>query len=242
MVNVAICDDNKAFLDLLCRMADELLTECMVTHRISDYLSGTVFLEHHRKNPFDVVFLDIVMPDMGGFEVAKEIRRISEKTYIIFVTTESNLVYDSFDFRPFNFIPKESPELLESKFSRVVNMLAKHLSASKPICLEMSFGEKKFVAPSAIIYVQSKANYLNYILENGEYLHIRGKIDNALSILSPQLFMRIHNRNIINMAHIKRIDYPNGEVIMDNGQQISISRTYKKEFDDVYTKYLRDYN
>lgn len=242
MVNVAVCDDNKAFLDVLCRMTDGKLRECGVAHIISDYLSGKVFLEHHRKEPFDVVFLDIVMPDTDGFEVAKEIRKISEKTYIIFVTTESNLVYDSLDFRPFNFIPKDSPELLEAKFSRVVNMLARHLSACKPICLEMAFGERRFVEPSSIIYVQSKANYLDYILSTGDTLHIRGKIDDALSVLSPQLFNRIHNRNIINMSHIKRVDYPNGEVIMDNGHEISISRTYKRDFDDAYTKYLRDFN
>lgn len=242
MIKVAVCDDNKVFLDVLCRMAKRRLTKCNISYQIRDYLSGSVFLEHHKKEPFDVVLLDIVMPDMDGFQVAKEIRRISEKTYIIFITTENNLVYDSLDFRPFNFIPKDPPELLEAKFSRVINMLAKHLSASKPILIEMSFGENRYVEPSNIVCVQSKANYLNYILASGEYLHVRGKIDDALSNLSSQLFIRIHNRNIINMAHIKRIDYPNGEVIMDNGQEISISRTYKKEFDDVYTKYLRDFN
>lgn len=242
MVTVAICDDNKVFLDVLCRMTDEKLRECGVAHKISDYLSGKVFLEHHRIDPFDVVFLDIVMPDPNGFDVAKKIREISEKTYIIFVTTESNLVYDSFDFRPFNFIPKDSQELLEAKLSRVINMLAKHLSACNPICLEMAFGEKRFVEPSSIISVQSKANYLDYILSTGETIHIRGKIDDALSVLSPQIFSRIHNRNVINMSHIKRVDYPNGEVIMDNGHEISISRVYKKDFDEVYTRYLRDFN
>ena len=40
MVNVAVCDDNKAFLDVLCRMTDEKLRECGVAHIISDYLSG----------------------------------------------------------------------------------------------------------------------------------------------------------------------------------------------------------
>lgn len=124
MVNVAICDDNKVFLNVLCRMIDEELKQCGVAHKISEYLSSKVFLEHHSIERFDVVFLDIVMPGLNGFDVAKDIRKISEKTYIIFVTTESNLVYDSFDFRPFNFISKESQELLEAKLSRVINMLA----------------------------------------------------------------------------------------------------------------------
>lgn len=242
MIKVAVCDDNKVFLDVLKRMANRRLTECNVTHQITDYLNGAVFLEHHKKEPFDVVFLDIIMPDMDGFEVAKEIRRISEKTYIIFVTTESSLVYDSFDFRPFYFIPKGSSELLNVKLLQVIDKLGAHLSANKTICLEMSYGEKKYVEPARIVSVQSKANYLDYCLSNCERLHVRGKMEDAEKILSPNLFVRIHNRNIVNMAHIKMVDYPNSMVIMSDGQEISISRSYKKEFDDIYTKFLRDFS
>ena len=242
MIRVAVCDDNKVFLDVLCRMADSGLEKCNVAHQICDYLSGTVFLDHHRKEPLDVVFLDIVMPELDGFEVAKEIRMISEKTYIIFVTSESSLVYDSFDFRPFNFVTKGSPELLETRFLRVVDKLAAHLSANKAICLNMAFGEKKYVEPIKIVSIQSKANYLDYILIGSEQIHVRGKLDDSLNILSPRLFVRVHNRNIINMAQIKMVDYPNSEIIMKDGQKISISRTYKMGFDEVYTKYLRDFS
>lgn len=241
MVKVAICDDNKVFLDMLCRMVGEKLEVCNVSHKISDYMSGTVFLEHHRKEPFDIVFLDIIMPDMDGFKVAREIRKISEKTYIIFVTTERSLVYDVFDFEPFDFVPKDSIELLETKLTHVINRLSEHLSAYMKICLDVAFGEKKYIEPCEIIWVQSHGNYVDYILVSGEQLHIRGTIESVLKILSPRLFVRIHNRNIVNMSHIAKIDYPNNEVIMRAGQRISISRKYKSEFDAMYTKFNRDF-
>ena len=106
----------------------------------------------------------------------------------------------------------------------------------------MSYGEKKYVEPARIVSVQSKANYLDYCLSNCERLHVRGKMEDAEKILSPNLFVRIHNRNIVNMAHIKMVDYPNSMVIMSDGQEISISRSYKKEFDDIYTRFLRDFS
>lgn len=241
MVRVAVCDDNKVFLEMLVRMVKKKLEEYNVANRITDYMSGTVFWEHHKKEPFDIVFLDIIMPDMDGFEVAKEIRKISEKTYIIFVTTERSLVYDVFDFEAFDFVPKDSFELLEGKLNRVINRLSEHLSAYMKICLDISLGENKVIEPCEIVWVQSKGNYVDYVLITGEKLHIRGTIDSVLKILSPRLFVRIHNRNIVNMMHIIRIDYPNNEVIMRDSQRISISRKYKNELDMMYIKFNKDF-
>ena len=48
-----MCDDNKVFLEMLVRMVKEKLEEYNVANRITDYMSGTVFLEHHKKEPFD---------------------------------------------------------------------------------------------------------------------------------------------------------------------------------------------
>ena len=242
MINIALCDDNKAFLSILSEMVKRCLSEYNIKYNISDYLSGKVFLEHHKKTPFDVVFLDILLPDSGGFEIAKEIKAVSPGTHIIFVTTESSLVYDSFDFRPFYFVPKDSIELLYPKLHHVIKLLISHLSAHTPICIEMPYGEKKYVEPVKIISVQSKANYLYYSMIGADRLCVRGTMDSAMKDLSADFFVRIHNRNIVNMANIRKVDYPNNRVIMCDGREISISRTYKKEFDDIYTKYLRDYS
>jgi len=65
---------------------------------IECFSSAEEFLGKHAETPFDIVFLDIVMPEINGFEAARLIRKISPKTYIIFITMESSLVYDSFDF------------------------------------------------------------------------------------------------------------------------------------------------
>ena len=241
MMKVAICDDNKVFLDMLCRMVGEKFDELSIAYKTTAYMSGAVFLEHHKKEPFDIVFLDIIMPDMDGFEVAKEIRKISEKTYIIFVTTERSLVYDVFDFGTFDFIPKDSFDLLEAKLTRVINRLSEHLSAYMKICLDISFGEKRYIEPCEILWVQSRGNYVDYYLTTKEKLHIRGTLESTLKTLSPRLFVRIHNRNIVNMSHIMRIDYPNNEVIMRDGKGISISRRYKNELDETYTKFNKDF-
>lgn len=241
MLKIAVCDDDQIMLDFVSKNADNLLAQNGIKHTMARFLSGAEFLKTHKANPFDVVFLDIIMPETGGFDIAKEMRGLFQKTYIIFVTTESSLVYESFDFQPFYFIPKGSPEILAERLSHVVKRLAVHLSANKRIILKASYGDEYSIDPMSIISAESSTKYVSYCFTNRPPLKIRQKLDEAQTVLNPYLFARIHNRFIINMQHIKRIDYPNLEVIMNDERTLNISRSYKKELERLYDIYLRNF-
>ena len=209
--------------------------------RKTRFLSGTEFLKAHKADPFDVVFLDIIMPEAGGFDIAKEMRGLFQKTYIIFVTTESSLVYESFDFQPFYFIPKGSPKILAERLSHVVKRPAIHLSANKKIILKAPYGDEYSIDPLSIISAESSTKYVSYCFTNRPPLRIKQKLDEAQTVLNSYLFVRIHNRFIVNMKHIKRIDYPNLEVTLNDERTLNISRSYKKELEKLYDIYLRNF-
>lgn len=240
-MRVAICDDNNVMLDFLVRQISECLDTHTLKHEMSRFECGKDFVEQHEKTPFDIVFLDIKMPDMDGFTVAKKIRSLSENTYIIFITTEDNLVYDSFDFRPFNFIPKGNNEVLKIKLDNVICKLAEHIRVNRPICLTMAFGEKKYVSPSEIIYILSKSNYVDFICKT-EIIHIRGKINNIIDLLPQKYFTRIHNRCVVNLKHLCRIDNTRFKALLDNGIELDISRAYKAIVIEKYNVFLRDFS
>lgn len=241
MIKVAVCDDEPTMLDYLCENISAEFKRQGMKICLNKYLSGELFLNAHKSEPFDVVFLDIVMQNMNGFDVAKEMRGIFQKTYIIFVTTESSLVYESFDFQPFYFIPKGSPKILAERLSHVVKRLAVHLSANKKIILKAPYGDEYSVDPLTIISVESSTKYVSYCFTNRPPLKIRQKLDEAQAALNPYLFARIHNRYIVNMKHIKRIDYPNLEVTMNDERTFNISRSYKKELEKLYDIYLKNF-
>ncbi len=242
MVRVAVCDDDNSYLYILEKMITDKLTENNIEHDITSYLSETVFLEHHKLEPYNVVFLDIVMPHMNGFEIAGEIKKLSDKTYVIFVTTENELVYDSFDYQPFGFICKSDIGLLEKRLVHVIERLSTTLSLDNPIKVSMAYGDLKYVKPVDILYVQSNRNYLDYMLFDNQTIHVRGKLDNVMTVLSDKMFIRIHNRNIVNMINIYKVDYPNNLIIMKNGTALSLSRQYKKAFEGTYARFLRNFN
>lgn len=242
MMYIAICDDNKPMLDFLNNKIDDLLAENELLHEIKTFSSGQDFLESHRSRPFDVVFLDIVMPELNGFDVAKQVRKISGDTYIIFITTESSLVYDSFDFQPFYFIPKSKLKITEEKLKYVVNKLSMHMAATEKIMISGAYENKRFVSPSEILYIKSSVNNVEYHLVGGTTQMIRGRLDDVSKSLNSYIFARTHNRYIVNMSHIDMADYPNMEVRLDNGEFIGISRGYKKDFEEAYLRYTRNFS
>ena len=158
---------------------------------------------------------------------------------IIFITTEDDLVYDSFDFQPFAFIPKTPPELMKSRLSRTVDNLLAACNAVRKICIELPYNDKIYLRPDELIYVNSEKNNLIYhTKENGDII-TRAKIQDAEEILPSEIFVRIHNRIIVNMSHITNLEYTHASLTVTGGEELGISRTRKTEFEAAYDDYLR---
>ena len=242
MIRTAICDDNEPMLDFLNNKIAEIFEENEMHCEISTFHSGNDFLESHTQRPFDVVFLDIVMPDISGFEAAKKLRVISRDTYIIFVTTESDLVYDSFDFQPFHFIPKSKPTVTENKLREVIKRLALHISANEKVVIAGAYDTHKIVSPNEILYIKSSLNNVEYHFSDGTKFTVRGKLDDIQNDLNAYIFARTHNRYIVNMNYVDMVDYPNMEIRLLGGETIVISRSCKKEFDEAYVRFRRNFS
>lgn len=242
MVSIAICDDNKAMLDYLVEVVKELFLENNISFKINSFTSGVKFLKTHEIEPYDVVFMDIIMPEMNGFEVAKKIRTIASNTFIIFITTENSLVYESFDFQPFYFIPKEKPQVLEDRLKHVIEKLTISIAANEKVLINGSGESERYISPNDILYIKSSSNQIIFHLTNGNTILIRKKLADLYETLNKYIFARTHNRIVVNMKHIERVDYSNMEILLDNNEIVKISRSYKDYFKNVYIRFTRTFS
>lgn len=173
MVQIALCDDNGAFLSKMGKQVEYAFLSQKIECKIKCFLSGRKLLIENKVNPFDVLFLDIDMPEVSGFDLAKELKTVNPNCYIIFVTAHSEMVYDSFYFQPLNFITKTDGELFEQKLKTVVNQLVNNMNQQKIIVLENKDLGRKAIYLKDILFIESEKHYSIY--------HIN-RIDNCVTV------------------------------------------------------------
>ena len=127
-MRIAVCDDNKVTLDFLCEEIGREFSKTKADFSLDVFENGADFLSQHEKTPFDIVFLDIDMPTINGFEIAERINK-NNSSLIVFVTSHDELVYSSFKFQPFRFIRKnhitaELPETVKASAEKYIQRTA----------------------------------------------------------------------------------------------------------------------
>ncbi len=223
MIRAAICDDEANFLDHIHERITEEFRNRGAEFGVDVFSSGEKFLEAHREHPYDVVFLDIDMPQTGGFEVAERINTLS--TLIVFVTSHDELVYSSFKFQPFRFIRKsyldqELPEIIDA----VISEIAKR-AAEKKFTLRAKNGDV-VIDLRSLEYIEIYGHWLLVHVKDGEPLECYGSLSDLEKELLRYDFVRTHKSYLVNCACIYSIE--KNQVILDDKTAIPLSR-YKSE-------------
>lgn len=88
IINIAICDDEQESLDWILKELYKSANNLNVTIETYPYTDGNkvVDLIYNNKENFDILFLDIDMPNISGLEVAKELRKKESDIILIFIT------------------------------------------------------------------------------------------------------------------------------------------------------------
>lgn len=107
MIRIAVCDDEVIFVRCLRDMVEALFEKQGMEFQCFVYTSAPELIRAHRKEEFQLLFLDIDMPEMSGMELAAEIRAMNSAAALIFVSSHSDFVFESFQFQPFRFLRKE---------------------------------------------------------------------------------------------------------------------------------------
>ncbi len=233
MIRIAVVDDDKNALYISSTLLKETFEKRQVEYELSSFTSPSAFLATAKEKPFDLIVLDIDMPEENGIDLAKDFRKKQFETTIIFLSQMENLVFDCFEARPFGFIRKDK---LFEDFERVMSLYFDKIASKGNDSNKLLFRVNSALISinlDSIIYIEAKKNYQSAYLKDGAEAEIRSSMNELEEKLRSHKFIRIHKGFIVNIEYIRRFEGRN--VIMTNGASLPISREKKN---DVVAEYL----
>ncbi len=243
MLHISICDDSIEFIRVFENQLKSLCKKHFLNqfeYEICDvFNSAEGVLDYLNKGKIDVLFLDIDMPGMNGFELAKRLALINPDIMIIFVSAHDHYVFEVFEFFPFaylrkNKITEELPAILDRIGKRVYEK-------SVMISLDTTEGTAT-INVYDVSYIKAQKNYYSVETERGKSYTCRGTLSQAEKIWSEYDFYRIHSAYIVNMEHIQSI-CDNQIIIGLNKEKLPIAQRRLASFRKAYSEFtLRKFN
>jgi len=193
-----------------------------------------------------LVFLDIQMRGESGFDLLDKTGPVDFG--IIFTTAHSEFAVKAFRYSAMDYLMKpldaEEFRIAVEKALQKIKSLQPHPPEQIEFLKQIKFDHKipdKLTVPTAegflfvgindILYCHAISNYTEFHLANKQKLLSSYTLGYYNELLAEQNFFRIHRSYLVNLAHIKMYKRSDGGVvIMDNGEEIEVSRSNKEAF------------
>lgn len=232
MKKVAVIDDEAASRTLIKQYLSEYPTLIVV----GEANNGVDAIKIINEFKPDLIFLDIQMPGLTGFEILPHLEEIPQ---IIFSTAYDKYALQAFEVHAVDYLLKPyTRERFKHAVQRIrsdeqpnpVLPLAESLinKSHYPERILVQIGQKLInIAVTDIVWIEADGDYARLITLNGKYLSNYG-ISILETKLNPNSFIRVHRSSLINLKYIKEVQkYPsNYDVIMQNNDVVRVSRGY----------------
>ena len=229
MLRIAICDDMPECLTEIkqCIQNWPNKPDGLSVEAFSD---ADALIAAHNRNPFEIIFLDVVMPLLGGIEAAGEIRQQDKTVKIVFLTSSPEFAVDSYRVKADNY-------LLKPLDGKAIHQCLDELTAelqknAKKILVRDRYAVHR-VALQDIEFIESDNKYIHFVLTDGMTLTSAEPLyiyENKLPLADG--FFKCSRGYIVNLYKID--SFTTKEIRMSSGYRIPISRSYQKEFEAAY--------
>lgn len=251
-IKALIVDDEPIARDRVRRM----LREESDIEIVGESGNGKEAVTFINENKPDLVFLDIQMPEMTGFEALQEINP-NKTPAIIFVTAYDQYAIQAFDVHAIDYLLKpfnrerfkraieRAREQVEKATTgkidqRLASLLADLTNSKKYLerLVVKSVGRVFFLRTDEVDWIEAAGNYAK--LHVGREGHLIRETMNGLEAkLNPDKFLRIHRSTLVNIDRIKELnplfsgDYT---VMLKNGTELTLSRNYRDRLLELFEK------
>jgi len=230
-MNILICDDihEEALKLEKAIKAAGFEGDCSIFNRGRDVIA---FIQEGAK--IDVCFLDILMPDMKGTELARKIRAAQYKGEIVFLTTTNEYAAESYEVKAHSYLIKPPNAYAVSK---VLNDITEAQRARDTAGIPITTRNMtRFLCFYEISHVEVKEKTVYFRLVDGTEIAVYSRLNDFLpQLMADGRFAQCHRSYVVNMDYISYIQ--GREVFLRCGRKAPISKHYS-EFDKQYLNWI----
>lgn len=233
MLSIAVCDDMPIECAELAERIEDILDKFGTEFSLKRFFDGQDLLKGVES--FDIVFLDIKMPEISGMELAKQMRNNGQESIIVFVTSAEEYVYEAYDVEAFNFLIKP---VNEEKLKNVLKKAVVKVTTCKNDDFLIIFSEHqiKKILLRDILYIESVGRTVKIRCNSG-VLETYKQIGDLEQTLSDKHFFRCHKSFLLNLEYVSRFD--KAEIVMENGDTVYLARKRAKIFQKEIISYMK---
>jgi two-component system LytT family response regulator len=239
MLNAIIIDDEPYCCEILAAMLESDCSDVTVVNISNNGLDGLLAIRQHSPH---LVFLDVEMPKMNGFEMLEQLPSVN--FHLIFTTSYDQYALKAFRFSAVDYLLKpidrhELQKAVQKVIQRSLPPLPQQLeilmqrihhngSSVNKIALPTMDG-LQMVLIADIISCESDDNYTVFLLKNKKKVVVSSTLKEVEEILEEHHFIRVHRSYLVNLNEIEK--YQKGEggyLVMSDGSTVDVSRNKKE--------------
>jgi two-component system LytT family response regulator len=234
MLRIIIIDDEPIGVNALKVLIERLGLDVLIVATTSDPEKGIELIESYRP---DIIFLDVNMPKLNGFELLDKLHFRDFK--LVFTTAHQEYAIKAIRNKAFDYLLKPiDSEDLKICLESIIAAKPQNLSNNKARSfIEFSVNDGIVILKqNQIIRLEASGSYTVIYLKD-EIKHTASRnLKYFESLLDPAIFFRCHLSNIINLNEMTKLISSNGYfALMSDQSQPEVGKKQK----DVLLQKLR---
>ena len=223
MEKIAVVEDNDAMRAQLCGFIAQYAQESGHQLDVTAFSDGAQLVEPYRPG-FDIIFLDIEMPELGGMDAAERIRTVDPDVVLVFVTNMAQYAIRGYEVDALDFVLKPvNYYQFSTKLARALQRVQRRKGGQ--IALQTA-GGVQLLNTEDIYWLETRDRMLHYHTSTGVW-SVRSSLQNAEKQLAPYHFAKCNQCYLVNLRYVRAVQ---NDMVQVGEDRLEISRRQRAAF------------